>query len=91
MHVLNRMEMSNDGKTDYEGCKGKRAKVLCLVFGEKVLWKHRRVGTLRTARRIPEEETWHVDNLEWVQMVRRNTGAEDADADGELPEFEGQG
>ena len=41
MHVLNRMEVSKDGKTAYERCKGKRAKVLGLEFGEKVLWKHR--------------------------------------------------
>ena len=124
MHVLNRMEVSKDGKTAYERCKGKRAKVLGLELGEKVLWKHRQVGTyqsklsarlghglfigvnrksgelivvdeesqkvkyVRSARRTPEEDRWHVDNLEWAQMVPWNTGAEDADADGELPEFD---
>ena len=49
---------------------------------------HRRSSAFRTVWRIPEEERWHVDNLEWVQMVTWNTGAEDADADGELPEFD---
>ena len=38
-YLLNRLEISADGKTAYERCKGKRAEVLGLEFGEKVLWK----------------------------------------------------
>ena len=36
---MNRLEVSVDGKTAYERCKGKKAEVLGLEFGEKVLWK----------------------------------------------------
>ena len=36
---MNRLEVSVDGKTAYERCKGKKAQVLGLEFGEKVLWK----------------------------------------------------
>ena len=124
MHMLNRLEVSKDGKTAYERCKGKQAKVLGLEFAEKVLWKFRQHGAhmeklngrwghglfigvrqksgelivvdsetkaikyVRTARRIPEEERWQVENLEWVQRVPWNTGADDAEADGEVPEFD---
>ena len=48
----------------------------------------RAIKHVRTARRIPEEERWQVDNLEWVQKVPWNTGADDAEADGEVPEFD---
>ena len=44
MYLLNRLEVSKDGKTAYERCKGKQAKVLGLEFGEKVLWKYRLKG-----------------------------------------------
>ena len=43
-HILNRFEVSQDGKTAYERCKGKAAKVSGLEFGEAVLWKRKRVG-----------------------------------------------
>ena len=36
---MNRLEVSVDGKTAYELCKGKKAQVLGLEFAEKVLWK----------------------------------------------------
>ena len=39
-YMMNRMEVSADGKTPYERVKGKRAEVLGLEFAEKVLWKH---------------------------------------------------
>ena len=42
--LLNRMEVSADGKTAYERNKGKKAQVLGLEFGERVLWKHGRLG-----------------------------------------------
>ena len=38
--LMNRMEVSTDGKTAYERVKGKRAEVVGLEFGEKVLWKY---------------------------------------------------
>ena len=38
-YLLNRLEVGKDGKTAYERCKGKKAKVLGLHFGEKVLYK----------------------------------------------------
>ena len=36
---MNRLEVGKDGKTAYERCKGKKAKVLGFEFGEK--WKAR--------------------------------------------------
>ena len=36
---MNRVEVPVVGKTAYERCKGKKAEVLGLEFGEKVLWK----------------------------------------------------
>ena len=38
-YMMNRLEVASDGKTAYEMCKGKKADVLGLEFGEKVLWK----------------------------------------------------
>ena len=43
-YLLNRFEVGHDGKTSYERCKGKRAKVLGLEFGESVWWKRRLEG-----------------------------------------------
>ena len=43
MCLLNRLEVSKDGKTAYERCKGKKARVLGFEFAEKVLWKLRPV------------------------------------------------
>jgi len=39
-YMMNRLEVSADGRTAYERNKGKKATVLGLEFGEKVLWKH---------------------------------------------------
>ena len=122
--LMNRLEVSSDGRTAYERCKGKKATVLGLEFGEKVLWKHnggtakmekinarwshglfvgvrvrsselivfdqdtKEVKTVRTVRRVPEEQRWSADNLAWVQSVPWNAGQGDAEADGELPEFD---
>ena len=38
-YLLNRLEVGRDGKAAYARCKGKRATVLGLEFGEKVLYK----------------------------------------------------
>ena len=38
---LNRMEVGADGKTAYERCKRKSAKVKGVEFGESVLWKRK--------------------------------------------------
>ena len=37
-YLLNRMEVSKDGKTAYERNKGKKARVMGVEFGESVLW-----------------------------------------------------
>ena len=123
-YLVNRLEVSADGKTAYERCKGKQAQVMGLEFGEKVLWKYavscqkmekinarwgyglfvgvrtksneiividRETGsvrTVRTVRRVPEEERWSPDNLQWVQAVPWNHGKDDGEADGEMPEFD---
>ena len=39
--LINRMEVSADGKTSYERNKGKRAKMLGYEFGEMVLWRRK--------------------------------------------------
>ena len=39
-YMMNRMEVSSDGKTAYERMKGKRSETPGLEFGEKVLWKY---------------------------------------------------
>jgi hypothetical protein len=43
-HLLNRFEVSHDGKTAYERLKGKSARALGIEFGESILWKRRPVG-----------------------------------------------
>jgi hypothetical protein len=43
-HLLNRFEVSQDGKTAYERLKGKSARTLGIEFGESILWKRRAVG-----------------------------------------------
>ena len=42
--LLNRLEVGADGRTAYERCKGKRAKMLGYEFGEMVLWRGRPIG-----------------------------------------------
>ncbi len=43
---------------------------------------------MRTGLRVPEEQRWDPENLEWVQVVPWNTGTDDTEADGEEPEFD---
>ena len=40
-YLMNRLHVGKDGKTAYERTKGKKATVLGLEFGEKVLYKHK--------------------------------------------------
>ena len=122
-YLLNRLEVGRDGKTSYEKSKGKKAKVLGIEFGEKVLWKARPAGpymqkietmwgrgivvgvmrksgeviiatdektikVVRTVKRVPEEERWVVDNLEWVQHVPWNMGVGDKEKDGDASKFD---
>ena len=42
--LLNRFEVSHDGKTSFERCKGKRAKTMGVEFGEEIYWKRKVVG-----------------------------------------------
>ncbi len=42
--LMNRFEVGRDGRTSFEGCKAKKAKMLGVEFGEAVLWKRRPVG-----------------------------------------------
>ena len=123
-YLANRLEVGKDGKTSYERCRGKRAKVLGFEFGERVLWKKRQPGSsmqkmneqweyglfdgirresgellvasekdrkiksVRTARRVREQERWNEGHLDWVRVVPWNLGAEDREADGDIPEFD---
>ena len=41
-YLLDRLEVGKDGKTAYEGTKGKKATVVGLEFGEKVLWRKKK-------------------------------------------------
>jgi len=43
-YLLSRFEVGHDGKTAFERCKGKKAKVLGLEFGEAILWRRKPVG-----------------------------------------------
>ena len=120
---MNRLEVASDGKTPYERVKGKRAEVLGLEFGEKILWKHhpgkrmeklnarwgyglflgvrpasgelivvdgdsKELKYVRTVKRVPEEQRWDPNNMEWITMVPWNRGGADKEADGDLPEFD---
>ena len=42
--LLNRFEVSADGKTAYERSKGKKAMTLGLEIGEAVLWRRKKIG-----------------------------------------------
>ena len=48
----------------------------------------KKIKLARTARRVPEEQRWQGEQLDWVQFVPWNLGREDKDADGDLPEFD---
>ena len=39
---MSRADVGADGKTGYERCKGRRARLAGMEFGEAVLWKRRR-------------------------------------------------
>ena len=41
-YLLNRLEVGKDGKTAYERARGKRATVIGLEFGEKILWRKKK-------------------------------------------------
>ena len=43
-YLLNRCQVSSDGETAYERCKGKKAKAIGLEFGESLMWKRKREG-----------------------------------------------
>ena len=60
-----------------------RSGELIVVDGES-----REVKYVRTVKRIPEEQRWDPNNLEWITMVPWNRGSGDKEADGELPEFD---
>ena len=45
-YLIKRLEVGKDGKTAYERCRGKRATVLAIEFGEKLLWKVRHKNSL---------------------------------------------
>lgn len=118
-YLMNRLEVGKDGKTGYEKAKGKRASVLGVEFGEKLLYKVRRkdkmakiearwdpgifvgirgrsgeiwvavrgkVFGVRSVRRLPLEDRWENDCLDWVDRVPWNRYHDAPDADGDLPE-----
>ena len=83
-YLINRMEVGKDGKTAYERCRGKRATVLAVEFGEKLLWRVRQKSKLEklNARwdygvfvgvRAVSGEIWVAtkDGLQAVRSVRR--------------------
>ena len=43
------------------------------------------VKYVRTVRRVPEEQRWNQEHLEWVKVVPWNRGKDDPEADGEEP------
>ena len=45
-YLQNRLDIGKDGKTAYERCRGKRASVMAVEFGERLLWKTRQKGKL---------------------------------------------
>ncbi len=47
MYLLIRLEVSKGGKTAYQRCKRKEAKIFGFEFGEKVQWKFRPRGPTR--------------------------------------------
>jgi hypothetical protein len=43
-YLLNRFEVGHDGRTAFERCKGKQAKVPEVEFGESLLWRRKPAG-----------------------------------------------
>ena len=60
-----------------------RSGELIVVDGES-----KEVKYVRTVKRIPEEQRWDPNNLEWITVVPWNRGGGDKEADGDLPEFD---
>ena len=119
-YLLNRLEVGKDGKTAYERVRGKRATVVGLEFGEKVLWRKRKADRMaklrsrwsygvfvgirrksgemwvaaengevvktRAVRRLPVEERWTEECVDWVRHTPWNKFKGDPDADGEIPQ-----
>ena len=82
-YLINRLEVGKDGKTAYERCRGKRATVLAIEFGEKLLWKVRQKNRLEKLNprwkygvfvvvKATSGEVWAVTKgLQTVRSVRR--------------------
>ena len=49
-YLINRLEVGKDGKTSYERTKGKKATLLGIEFGEKLLYKVKKDAKLAKAR-----------------------------------------
>ena len=80
-YVLNRLEVGKDGKTAYERVRGKKATVVGLEFGEKVLWRKKRANKMAKLRsrwaygisvgvRTKSGELWVADKRGEIQKVR---------------------
>ena len=50
-YLINQLEVGKDGKTACEGCRGKRATVMTIEFGEKLVWKVRQKNRLEKLNR----------------------------------------
>ena len=79
-YLINRLEVGKDGKTAYERCRGKRATVMAIEFGEKLLWKVRQKNRLEKLNprweygvfvgvKVISGEIW-VATKEGLQVVR---------------------
>ena len=80
-YVVNRLEVGKDGKTSYERTRGKKATVVGLEFGEKLLWRKKKgdkaaklrsrwaYGVFLGARRR-SGEMWIADKHGEVHKVR---------------------
>jgi hypothetical protein len=49
-YLLNRLEVGKDGKTSYERTRGKKATLLGIEFGEKLLYKMKKDAKMAEAR-----------------------------------------
>ena len=72
-YMMNRLEVSVDGKTAYEQCKGKKAERGYGLFMGVRAWSNELIIAdrdtnglkyVRTVRRVPLEQRWSVHNLE---------------------------
>ena len=80
-YVLNRLEVGKDGKTSFERARGKKATVVGLEFGEKVLWRKKKGDKAAKLRsrwaygifvgvRRKSGELWVADKNGEIQKVR---------------------